>query len=191
MTGLNAITTMINQHFVQKVLTCSDKFTGAVFYPVVTSATRGETPGQFPVIFDNTGRGQYIGIDEINPFMMYHRTGQITMPPAPRSGYGHKEAQNVLIAMRAAIYHDRRRIPFTSDEMGFFIMAGFPPVIENVHKFDKVKTRINGVITDTNAAFGMEYPATPYFIKPEHSLIVINYQLETPWKPECFNPCIE
>jgi len=190
MKGLNLITDTINHHFAETVLKCSDVFAGSIFHGIATSATKADRAGMFPVVYDDRGQFKYIGIDDKFPLMMYHRITSMITPPDPGS-YGDGDRMKLIAGMRAAIYADRERVKIQADELGLFMSNGFPSVIHKVPNFGTVAVRIQSIVPDNIAAFQIEYGATPFFLKPEQLLILINYQLETTVKKSCFNICPE
>lgn len=189
MKGFNLITHHINDYLAKHVFSCSKVFEGTKLNEVAENAHREGMTGSFPVIFDDRGSARYIGIDEDFPAIIYHRITAINFTPAT-SSYGDRAAQVTTASMRLVMYFDRRRINMSADEMVLFLHANFPRQLK-IPKFGTVVVTIQNATPNNLQAFGNEYPGVTYFLKPEFSLINLNYTIESDVDPRCFKDCPE
>lgn len=182
-------TTMINQHLAARFATCAP-FAGSKLYGIADNVFRSESGGAFPVIYDEQGEGTYVGVDDLDPLILYHRILNIAFAVDPAS-YGDKEHQRATFTMRLAVYGDRKRLHMTNDELGMFIHVNFPTMFQKVPNFGTIIVRTTSIVPNNTQAFGNEYQRVPFFLKPEHMLINLNYTIESKIKKDCFNLCPE
>lgn len=179
--------TLINSHLADRFSTCAP-FAGSRLLGIADNVFRKEREGSFPVIYDENGEGTYVGVDDIEAMILYHRILNIAFAQDPAS-YGDKENQRATFTMRMAVYGDRKRLHMTGDELGMFIHTNMPGIIKNVPNFGTIIVRTTSIVPNNTQAFNNEYQRVPFFLKPEHMLINVNYTIESKIKKDCFNLC--
>jgi hypothetical protein len=192
MKAANFFAKLINDHLQMQLEKCSPNFIGAKYFLTAENVFRSDKNASWPNIYDEQGQGTYVGVDDINPMMIYHRCLAIGFSTnAARPGFGDREDRVGLFQMRMAVYGDRQRLHLTNDELGMLIYANMPAIFQNLPNFGNVVIRTQSIVPNNMQAFRNEYERIEYFLRPEHQLININYTIESKINLNCFNQCPE
>lgn len=186
--GIKYILDGLNIHIRSAVLAMPN-YQGYILHTLATSAVKGNTVESYPVVFDLNGEGVYVGVDDIQPFIGYHKCNRMRSADNPNLGYGDDVKKLVVYEMTFFAFMDRKKLQTEADEFILLLENNFPDnqlsVVES--SFTRLKVEINSVILNTSQVFSMEYKNVPFFVRPEHSLIAVSYTIEGTLKKNCFN----
>jgi hypothetical protein len=171
----------------------SKVFNGMKVYGLAQTAYRktGDQQERFPQVVDLEGEGKYVGIDDTDPIIIYHRNTGLTTGRTTRQGYGdgHSDLVNTY-QMAMIVFQSQELTKMFPEELFLFLQANFPEEI----RFNPYKTvfiRTTNVILNSQLVFAVEYAGTDFFLPAEKSLFQINYTIESTFKKDCFAKCPE
>jgi hypothetical protein len=156
------------------------------------SRTTGTVTEIIPGIVGNDGEIKYVGVDDLNSVIIYHKASALGVKPSTvRKGYG-DEPNNIVnaYAMSMIVYIDRSKVKMKPDEFFLFIQANFPFQIEET-PYSLILTQINTVILNSQAVYDSEYKGAENRLPANHSLMQINYTIESTFRQNCFEKCPE
>jgi hypothetical protein len=190
---LNDTVQQINESLVSSLLSKSKRFQGAKLYGICEQAIKnGSQKETYPSVFDLSGDGKYVGIDDQQSLIIYHRKQTVSVSEdTTHKGYGDNAAGSINVYnLSMIVFFSRKKIGLESDELALFLQRHIPPEPTNKN-FHYLSVTINSVILNSQQVFRTEYSNVDYFLKPEHALIAINYSLEGKPNLACFNSCPE
>jgi hypothetical protein len=168
-----------------------NKWTGVKIHGLAQSMNRdnaGKTE-TLPALVDKKGEGQYVGIDDKNSVIIYHKGGAMQVQTKPNSGVGDSAGDLVYTyTISMVILIDRKKLEMLPDEIALLIQANLKDQIK-IQDYKSVIIRIQNIILNTQQVFSSEYQNTVYKVKPSQSLFVINYQIESTFNKRCFAKC--
>lgn len=183
--GLNDILVQVNGPILA-FLNAGPSFAGYLAFGLVTNAYRNGKPELYPVGFSKEGTGVYAGIDDEKPIIIYHKCDRLT-PTKRIAKYGDGKGEMInRYDMRMIIFHSRKALGIEADELYLLLQQVFPETVA-VEPYTSVTLSIKNVILNPQQVFRNEYQGVNYFVKPEHSLMQIDYTIESILKPGCFN----
>ena len=168
-----------------------DAFTGSQLYGLAKSMVRetGTVRELLPALVDKEGEGRYVGIDDVAPVIIYHKSNSITVSEKPNSGMGNSRALQIYTYNNTMIvFMDRKKINLLPDEFILLLQANISDGLK-VPDYKTVLIRFQNIILNTQQVFVSEYQNTTYKIKPNMNLFAINYQIETTFEVKCFAKC--
>lgn len=145
----------------------------------------------FPAIIDKTGEGTYVGFDDIQSAIIYHRNTGITVTRKTQQGYGdvHSDVINTY-AMSMFIYLDHKKSCLIPDEFFLYLQSNFPDAIKE-DPFSFIRVNITSVILNQQQLINTEYAGSDFKIPAEKSFFALTYNIETTLKKKCFEKCPE
>lgn len=154
--------------------------------------TKGSVVEIIPGIVGNDGEIKYVGINDLDSVIIYHKANALGVKPsAVRKGYGDDPNNFVnAYAMSMIIYMDRSKTKLTPDQFFLFIQANLPFKIEQ-DPYALILIQINTVILNSQAVYDSEYKGTENKLPANHSLMQINYTIESTFNQNCFEKCPE
>lgn len=185
-----SVTVFINK-INEQIKPLFDKFTGSRIYGLAQGiiSSKSDKPVLVPAIVDKNGEGTFAGIDDVSPFILYHKANLINASIQPNSGVGDSIGNLVYnYSNSMIIFLDRKKTKLLPDELVLFIQANLPETLK-VDNYKSVNLRIQNIILNTQTVFASEYQNTMYSIKPEQNLFAINYTIESIFDKKCFAKC--
>lgn len=190
---LNDIVQQINEGLTSTLFSQSKRFSGSKLYGICEQAVKtGRQKEEFPSIVDLAGDGKYVGIDDKQNLIIYHRKQNLSISDdTVNKGYGDNPAGSInTYSMVMVVYMNRKKLNMEADELVVYLQKHFPYTLENKN-FTYLSASIDSVILNTQQVFRTEYTNVNYFMKPEHALIAISYTIEGKPNLACFNRCPE
>ena len=146
-----------------------------------------------PGIVDNYGDVVYCGIDDTNPFQVYHRVIQPEAEWDFENDFGKlrnvKETTNMLMV----VIGDRNRLKLTAEDIKTGIVAALPlelPVSELNSLGLKTANIIPGTFNwDKAEVYRYEYNIEETALKTNTIMFSFSYQIETVIDQSCFTLC--
>jgi len=168
-------------------------FQGLKTYGLAQTAYRqsGDQQERFPQVVDLDGEGKYVGIDDTESVIVYHRITGLTTGRTNRQGYGdgHSDLINTY-QMAMVVFHDQKKTKMFPEELFLFLQANFPEEIKS-DPYKNIFIRTTTVNLNSQQIFSAEYAGTTFFLPAEKSLFQINYTIESTFKKDCFAKCPE
>ena len=156
-------------------------------------ADRREDPDKggksFPAIVEKNGEAKPIDIGE-NTFEVYHRCISIQSSPSNKPGFGRAlNPLSVKMKMCMILFSDITKTKLSPDELalqvhGLIARKNLKSIIDGVKN---TSILINDTILNETQVFGEEFKNIDFFLGPEHSMIKINYTVESTVNQKCFN----
>lgn len=145
-----------------------------------------------PGVANKDGEITYVGIDDIDPVIIYHRnSGIATARLTNRQGYGdgYSDLVNTYqMAMIVFINHKMTRL--YPEELFLFLQASMPDAAKS-DPYKNITIRTINVILNSQLVFSAEYAGTAFKLPVEKSLFQINYVIESTFNKNCFAKCPE
>jgi hypothetical protein len=167
------------------------KWPGCKIHGLAQSVTResGTKPETLPALVDDKGEGQFVGMDDKHPVIIYHKAGSVASSVKPNSNYGDSSGDIVnTYSMTMIVFIDRKKISQAPDDIVQLLQTSISDRLK-IKNFKSVIIRIQNIILNTQQVFAGEYQNTQYKIKPSQSLFAINYQIESTFDKRCFAKC--
>lgn len=165
---------------------------GAAFYGVSELIARKNSDGTatgVPGIISITGEIKYVGFDDKNPLIIYHRAATVSIQERPGSSYGDIRTDQVSTYTNAMfVYADRKSLCMDTTELFEFIQAAFPENAK-LQPYKNIVIRIISANFNTQSILRSEYQDTSLKLRPERVLVQINYQIETTFRKQCVARC--
>lgn len=140
-----------------------------------------------PGIINKDGEVFYVGLDDVEPFIMYHKSGSIT-PISKAKGTGNTDDIVNSYNNSVIVYNDRKRTGMLPDEIVLFLQSVFPEMIR-MEPYKTVSVRFSSVVLSDQAVFASEYQNTEFKLPPGKNLIQVNYIIESVFRKGCFEKC--
>lgn len=163
---------------------------GMQVYGLAQSVTRTKGSDTVPAI-NNKGEYKYIGVDDINPVIIYHKAQGLTTARLVTQGYGDSQSDYLnTYQMAMIVYLDTVRAKMEADELYLYLQARIPGELnKGVYRSVRVSTR--NVILNAAQVWQQEYGGLPFALPVEKTLFQINYTIESRMNPNCFEKCPE
>jgi len=156
-------------------------------FELAINAQKNDTDQIFPVAFDKKGKGKYLGADDIDSIITYHKVNNFTVGRESKLGYGDSKGKiKNIYTMRLVVFLKRNVTKVEPDELALYIQTKLPEAASSSNGI-RLEYNISNVILNNKLVFDMEYRNVPYFVKPEHALMAINYTIESTFDRKCFN----
>lgn len=159
-------------------------------YGLAEPVTRGNQV--IPGIVRNEGEIIYPGPDDIEDIIIYHKaTALATALSQTVKGTGDDPNASVnAYGMSMIVYLDRKKTKLTPDELFLYIQARIPYQV-NIDPYVQVLFRINNVILNGQQVYDSEFKGTENRLPANHSMLQINYTIESTFHKRCFEKCPE
>lgn len=165
------------------------KFTGTKWLGLAQTITRD---GQgMPGVIDDFGEIKYIGVDDVAPIIIYHKSNNLvtSLKQGVGTGFGDNTGFNVYTFQNQLIaFIDRKKTGITADEFILLLQANLPDKIKK-SPYRQLMVRLQNANISTAQVFTLEYPGAVNKLKPEQQLILINYQIEATFDKACLEKC--
>src|SRR6476620_300376 len=162
----------------------SKVFKGMKLYGLAQTAYRqnGDQQDKFPQIVDLDGEGKYVGIDDTDPIIIYHRNTGLITGRTIRQGYGDGFSDLVnTYQMAMIIFQSQELTKLFPEELFLYLQANFPEDIKS-HPYKTIFIRTTNVILNSQQIFSAEYAGANFLLPAEKSLLQINYTIESTFK---------
>lgn len=139
------------------------------------------------------GGYRYVGVDDIQSAIIYHRVGTVTVSRSTVRGVG-DEPNNYInrYPVGMIVYMDMKRTKLTPDELLLYIQARMPGSFKTDPYNQPVSVTINNVILNGQTVWNAEYGGqTPFRLSESQTLMQINYTIESQVRVACFEKCPE
>lgn len=154
--------------------------------------TKGSEIDILPGIVSNDGEIEYVGVDDVETVIVYHKVNAIGSRLATIKGYG--DDQNAFqntYSMSMVVYINRKNAKIRPEKLFLFIQANIPFLITQ-EPYVLIQVPINTVILNSQTVYDSEYRYQSKKPLPkEHSLMQINYTIESTFHQNCFEKCPE
>jgi hypothetical protein len=150
-----------------------------------------DTTITIPALVDNNGHCEYIGVDDNEPFRLYHRILTLTNEDDGQLGdniWNQETANMVMI-----VYGDRKAFQVRPEQISSMINAYLIKTITvaqktslNLHTVDIQASTTN---LDSVSVFNQEFSDVKYNLVPERFLFAIPYAIRTTYEKSCFEIC--
>lgn len=140
-----------------------------------------------PTIISLTGKEQYAGVDDAHPVIIYHKSNSI-QTAIKAGGKGDDPGPLVNTYSNSLIvYLNRKRLKLLPDELYLYLQAAMPSGF-SMPPFEIV-IRQTTVILNSQQVWASEYQRD-FTLPPEANLFAVNYTVESSFKKNCFDKCI-
>jgi len=144
-----------------------------------------------PGVAGKDGEIKYVGIDDVEPVIIYHRNSGITTTRTARQGVGDGYSDLVnTYQMAMIVFIDHKKTKLYPEELFLFLQANMPDAIKS-EPYKAIVIRTTNVILNSQLVFSAEYAGTAFKLPVEKSLFQINYVIESTFKKDCFAKCPE
>lgn len=162
-------------------------YPGVKVFGLTQSLLRGKD--QLPAAVDLSGEAVYVGIDDVAPLIIYHKTLSASQNSA-KAAYG--DVQSYLVNQfnnAAIVYWDRKRVRLLPDEVWQYVQCALPNAIQ-LPQYRLIRIIFQSVILNAQQIYSTEYKVLKP-LDPGKSLIQVNYQIEGTFDRRCFQHCPE
>lgn len=186
---------MFLNKFIEEVNKPLEKIiSGIKVYGLAESIARktGTVTEVFPGVIDNDGEIKYVGIDDLNSVIIYHKANALGVRNSTQNrGFG--DDLNALInaySLSMIVYMDRKKTKLSADQLFLYIQSNIPSEIK-MSPYKQILIQISTVILNSQAVFDSEYKGSENPLPANHSLMQINYTIESTLQKRCFEKCPE
>lgn len=139
-----------------------------------------------PGIVSDNGEVKYVGLDDTESIIIYHKCKGITCNTKPGRG----DSYDVLNVYDNAmiVYSDRQKTKLRPDELVLLIQANLPSTI-TLAPYMLIAVKFLNVVLNDQVVFLQEYKETDFRLPANKNLIQINYSIETTFQKRCFKEC--
>jgi len=182
--SINDIVCQLNDSF---TVLPEGSIVGAIAYTMLRTDSENT---RIPVITDKDFEGVNLVPDDTVPVILYHKISSVTTKRNPQEAGRSLGVVNTY-NMQMIVFLNKKKVNWVSDELFLYLQAILPDTLKN-----DIKPFFSVLVTVTSANFNdfqvwaQEY-ANAFPLKPEHSLFLINYSVETSFKKDCFSSCLE
>jgi hypothetical protein len=142
-----------------------------------------------PGLIDKTGEVQYVGIDDVSAFILYHKLNTLSTT-AKNNGHGDKPGDLVsTYGLSMIIYWDRKRLNKMPDELLMLFHARLPQMITSIPNVKMTKIKTGNANFSSLQAYNQEYQGASFNLPPNVNLINLNYTIEMTFNPACLPTC--
>lgn len=160
---------------------------GIKIYGIAEPVTKGDAI--VPLIVGNDGEMIFPGPDDIEKAIIYHKHNAIGTKLSTKKGTGDNPNEFVnAYSMSMIVYVDRQKLKLRPDEFFLFIQANIPYQI-SMSPYTQILTQINTVILNSQQVYDSEFKGVENKLPSNHSLLQINYTIESMFKQQCFEKC--
>lgn len=154
--------------------------------------TKGTEVEIFPGVINNDGEITEVSPDDLQSVIVYHKANALgTKLSTAIKGTGDRPNPFVnAYNLSMIVYMDRKKTKMRPEELFLFIQANLPFKIE-LEPYIQVQVIVNTVILNSQAVYDSEYKGTPNPLPANHSLMQINYTIESTFHQNCFEKCPE
>lgn len=180
---LNSFIHAINDHLRNQFPKDAAFFGVCQSIPRIQGSVEEVLPGQ---VNQTTGEIKYVGVDDRNSLVAYHKLNGITVEPVnTRGGFGDEpsDTRNTY-SLSMLVYHDMKKTGDTSDL--FLHLQNTFPQFMNAPPYKSVLLRITSVILNSGQLFAQEYKGTSFKLPATSVLFQLNYTIESSFKRGCF-----
>jgi hypothetical protein len=164
----------------------------SVVYGLAQSVLRvqGVEREVLPCVVLPDGEGLYVGIDDVNALMMYHKLSSATSTQVPNSGKGDNPGDLVnTYGMALVIVWDRKKLDMMQDEMMMLIQANIPVLISGIPDIKVTRVRVSGSQLDSLQVYTQEYQVENPKLPANILMMQVNYLIEITFNPACIKAC--
>lgn len=143
----------------------------------------------WPVEFDLNGEGADATPDDRFVWSSYHRSISMSTSRMP-GGYGDNPGNvKILHRMSLVIWAQQNKIEMSQDEISLLVHVAIPDRLKKEQHpgITSVSFNITDVVLNIEQVFNEEFKNVDYFILPEHTLLKVNYTIESILSKACFN----
>lgn len=165
-----------------------ETYTGSVLYDgLAVNVPRGKD--NMPAIVNRKGEAKYVGVDDLSPLTLYHKSSGIQISQQPSASFGDTlfwqvyTYQNVMI-----IFLDRKKACVMPDELVLQLQAHLLDKIK-VPNYKSVIVKLGAVNLNSAQIFGQEYPGAENKMRLEQNIFQIAYTVEAVFDPNCLPKC--
>lgn len=144
-----------------------------------------------PGVVDKTGEIKYVGFDDLQSAIIYHKNLSIAVTRSTKPGRGDDYGDPIFTyAVNMVVYLDHARACMTPDEMALFIQSNFPDAISK-EPYRLIRVNITSVNLNSQQVLEAEYKGGDFQLPANKSLFQVNYNIETTFTKKCFAKCPE
>lgn len=182
---------------VREVVTIlNERLTGLVresaVYGLAQSVLRvqGTVREVLPCVVLPDGEGKYVGIDDVNSLIMYHKLNNATSAQVPNSGKGDNPADLTnSYGMALVIFWDRRKLDKMQDDMMVLVQANIPILITGMPDIKTTRVRVTSSVLDSLQVYTQEYQSENPKLPANILMMQMNYTIDLTFNPACIKAC--
>lgn len=165
---------------------------GAMIYGLSELIQRKDKDGKLsvlPYVINHKGEGTYVGYDDKNPLIIYHRLNTANQIERVGSSYGDDRTDQITTYNNYLyVYADRRVVCSDQSRLLELVETNLPDYMP-VSGYKNVILRVTNVNFNTQTILKGEYQGQIITMKPERVLVQIYYQIETTFRKKCMERC--
>lgn len=190
---LKEIATLINTELQNSTL-ADKRFDKGSFYSIAKKVKvhDEDTEKTVPCVVDNDGEATELTIDDVKPFMLYHRTVDLNYEEG--EAYGDDPIKRENADMRVVVYMNRKIMKIEPELLVAAIEAGFLTQLaqsdKDTYKLQMCGISVNGVNLNSEEVYSDEYGGDlEYELKPNEEMFAINYSVVSEYDKSCVDIC--
>lgn len=164
------------------------KYPGIKIYGLTQSMKQQDIDGTitvFPAVVDEDGEGIWVGVDDVAPMIIYHKSLNVAIKKTV--SYGDESDTVSLFGNQMIVFFDRSKINLNLDEIHLFVVNKTPERLK-MQDFRSIRIFFQSVNLNSQSVFQGEYQNTD-ILPPEFAMVAINYQVESIFSKNCFPVC--
>lgn len=151
--------------------------------------TTGTVTELMPCIIQPDGEGKYIGLDDVNKLMIYHKLVNASSVQV-LNGAGDNPGNLVnTYTLGMIVTWDRKAMDLMADEMLMLVQANTPLFIKGIPDMKLARIRISSANLDTLQVIAQEYRSDNLRIPSNILMMQVNYTIELTFNPACIKTC--
>ncbi len=161
----------------------------SVVYGIAMTAIRDNNGAEerVPMALRSKTEGQYIGVDDEEGIIIYHKLINMTSRVDKTRGVGREPFLNNVYSMAIIVFLNRARVEFLPDELVNVIQDLIPSII-SLPPYQSIIPTVNSAILNDTQVWAAEYSAD-YSLSANQNLFQMNYTVEVTRLKGCFNNC--
>jgi len=145
---------------------------------------------RMPSIIDFTGELKYVGIDDVNSLMVYHKLNSATVTQLTNGNGDHFGDIRNTFSIGMYVYWDTLKLKLYADQLIMLLQSRLPVTVKGLQDIKQVVIRQITANTNTLQLYGQEYLIENQ-LPPTKQILQINYNIEITFNSNCFRECPE
>lgn len=147
----------------------------------------------FPGIINESGEITYVGIDDVESIIIYHKINSAASSLVKTNSYGDSTNTSSILNCFLLGFYDTRKIPMQSVDVMMILQAKMPQEIKEINEgIKQVIVTNTGAVLNSNQVYNSEYKyANKSMPLPEFIVFFqLNYTIQFIINPQCMRQCI-
>jgi hypothetical protein len=151
---------------------------------------RGTEKIRMPGVISFDGEIKYVGIDDVNSVMIYHKLNNVSVTQLTNGRGDHMGDLKNTYSLGMFVYWDTLKLKLYADELMMLLQSRFPVTVKGLNDINGVIIRQGTINTNTLQLYNQEYLIDRQ-LPPTKHIFQFNYNIEITFNSKCFRQCPE